>query len=157
MEQKTTIMEIKNRATIEEVLSDLKEKGKFIIKVPGMPTSELLKIFAQYGVDYSRVGFRTWSLSPKTGTIHEISTGIVVFRLFCLLSTAFLFVLVICWMLSRFWIRLESYFVSLPLAGGVTSGIILVIVLLVGKFIFKKKLLTLFKNYLGVDYYGRNR
>ena len=149
MGEKIAIMEIKNKKTIEEILPKLKGKREFIINIHGIDTSKLLEIFKRYGMDYSRVGFRRWLLSPKTITIEEINRGIFVFRLFCFISTIFLFILIIYWILSVFWIHLELYFISLPLASGLVSGIILVMVSLIGRYIFKKKTFDIIKKLLG--------
>ena len=100
-------------------------------------------------ISYSRVGFKKWALCSKIKEGEETSKSIVIFRLTCFVCSISLFILLIYEMLSLFWIRLESYFVSLPLASGIISGVILIIIPLLGS-LFKKSPLIVLKTYLGV-------
>jgi len=157
MEGKITTTDIKDKETLEQVLTNLKKKRELIINIQGMHSSEFLKILKNYDIKYSRVGFKRWSFSPLTSTIEELKKSIVLFRLFCFISTIILFIFFIYWALSLYWTGLESYFISLPLASGTLSGAILIVILVIGKFILKKKPLTILKSYLGINHNGRSR
>jgi len=140
--------EIKDRKTLEQIIANLKEKKDIVINIPEMHTSEILKIFKKYGINYSRIGFKRWNLSPKTSIIKGINRTVVVFRIICLISTIILLILLIYGVFSLFWIRLELYFNSLPLASGIVSGVTLIVIPLVGKLIFKKNIRALLRSYL---------
>ena len=146
MGQNTTIRKITDKETLDKVINNLKREEEFIID---MKPLEFLKILKNHEISYSRVGFKKWALCSKIKEREETSKSTVIFRLTCFVCSVILFILLIYELLSLFWIRLESYFVSLPLASGIISGVILIIISLLGR-LFKKSPLIVLKTYLGV-------
>lgn len=146
MGQNTTIRKITDKETLDKVINNLKREEEFIIN---MKPLEFLKILENHEISYSRVGFKKWALSPKIKEREETSKSTVIFRLTCFVCSVILFILLIYEILSLFWIHLESYFVSLPLASGIISGVILIIISPLGR-LFKKSPLKVLKTYLGV-------
>lgn len=151
MGEQISIKEIRSKETLEQVLTSLRERRECIVNIPGMHPYGFLKTFKKHGINYSRVGFKRWSLSPSTRTTKQMDRSMVVLRLFCFISTIVLVILFNHWVLSLYWAHLESYFISLPLASGIVTGVILIIIPLVAKSIFKeKKFFDIIKKLLGI-------
>lgn len=140
--------EIKDEKTLEQVIATLKGKKDILVTIPGVYTSELLNTFKKHGINYSRIGFKRWRILPKTNIVEERRKIIVAFRAICLISTIILLILFIYDVLSLFWIRLELYFISLPLAGGIVTGVIFMVLPLLGKTVFKRSIRALLRSYL---------
>lgn len=145
-----TDTEIKSKEKLEQTLN-LKKNGEFIINIPGMHPTEIIKIFKNHGVKHTHAGFKKWKLSHTEKNI-TINNKIIIIRTICLISTLILFTLALYRVFSTYWPSLELKFMSLPLGSGIISGIISGVILLIISKVFFKNPLAALKSYLGYEY-----
>jgi len=143
------VEEIKDKGTLENKIRDLKESNEFIINIPNFYSFDILNLFEEHNFDYSRTGFKKWYVKPKHKSLEGVNKIIIALRLVCLLSTfGFLFI-IIFEILSTFWLHLEAYFINLPIATALITGLFLSIIsTLSTRYIFKMKLNILLEKYL---------
>jgi len=90
-------------------------------------------------------------LSP-VGAVKRTHKGLVGARLLCLILSIALLMAFVYWLLSLFWLRLETSFVSLPLASGIITGVLLTVFSLLAKLVSRRGFVALLLDYLGADW-----